>query len=97
MAEQTATETTEGAATRGRPRILQGVVRSDKMDKTVVVEVTHRILHRVYKKYVTRRVRYMAHDDRNEYLIGDVVRIISARPLSRRKRWRVTQLVERPA
>ena len=92
---ETAQTTTE-ANTRGRHRMLQGTVRSNKMDKTVVVEVTHRVRHPVYKKYVLRRVRYMAHDERNDYQIGDVVRIIESRPLSRNKRWRVHRLVERP-
>ncbi|PID39621.1 MAG: 30S ribosomal protein S17 [Proteobacteria bacterium] len=96
MAEQAETQeaTTEG---RGRSRIMQGTVRSNSMDKTVIVEVTHRVRHKVYKKYVTRRVRYHAHDERNEYLPGDIVRMISCRPLSRHKRWRVQQLIERPA
>jgi len=79
-----------------RRRVLQGRVRSDKMDKSVVVEVTQRIKHRTYKKYVLRRRRFMAHDERNEYRVGDVVRIVESRPLSRRKRWRVQKLVERP-
>jgi len=82
---------------RGRSTVMQGIVRSSKMDRTVVVEVTHRVRHKVYKKYVTRRVRYQAHDERNEYLPGDVVRIASCKPLSRHKRWRVQQLIERPA
>jgi small subunit ribosomal protein S17 len=95
--EKVRAASSEEASVRGRSRQLEGTVRSNKMDRTVVVEVTHRIMHRVYKKYVTRRVRYMAHDERNEYLVGDVVRIASCRPLSRHKRWRVSQLVERPA
>ena len=84
-------------AERTEGQVLQGRVLSNKMDKTVVVEVTHRMRHRVYKKYVTRKVRYMAHDERNQYVEGDVVRIASCRPLSRHKRWRVQTLVERPA
>ena len=95
MADPTKSEAQE--AERGRSTELQGIVRSSKMEKTVVVEVTHRVRHKVYKKYVTRRVRYQAHDERNEYLPGDVVSIASCRPLSRHKRWRVQQLIERPA
>lgn len=79
-----------------RRRVLQGKVRSDRMDKTVVVEIVHRVQHHTYKKYVLRRARFMAHDENNEYRIGDVVRIVESRPLSRHKRWRVQQLVERP-
>ena len=97
MADEAKTAAEAKPEQRGRARVLQGIVRSNKMDKTVVVEVTHRVRHAVYKKYVTRRVRYQAHDERNEYLPGDVVRMIACRPLSRHKRWRVQQLIERPA
>ncbi|MCC6749841.1 MAG: 30S ribosomal protein S17 [Deltaproteobacteria bacterium] len=82
---------------RQQRRVLQGRVRSNKMDKTVVVEVSHRVLHPTYKKYVTRRKRYKAHDERNECQVGDVVQIVSSRPLSRQKCWRVQKLMERPA
>lgn len=92
------TPNTEGTPnSRGGERVLQGTVRSDKMTKTVVVEVQQRVLHRMYKKYVNRRVKYAAHDERNEYRIGDVVEIVSSRPISRTKRWRVRRLVERPS
>jgi small subunit ribosomal protein S17 len=90
MAE-TSTET-KAARTR---RVLQGVVKSDKMDKTVVVEVRHRVPHRTYKKYVTRRVRYKAHDETNQCHVGDKVLIIESRPLSSDKRWRVQRIMER--
>jgi small subunit ribosomal protein S17 len=79
-----------------RGRTLQGVVTSDKMDKTIVVQVTRRFLHKRYKKYVVRRVKYKAHDERNEYRVGDRVQIVEARPLSAQKRWRVNRLIERP-
>ena len=82
---------------RQQRRVLQGRVRSNKMDKTVVVEVSHRVLHPTYKKYVTRRKRYKAHDERNECQVGDVVQIVSSRPLSRQKCWRVQKVMERPA
>ena len=78
-----------------RKRTLVGVVVSDKMDKTVVVEVTRLVKHPLYKKYIRRKKRYMAHDERNEYQVGDRVQIIESRPLSRRKRWRVRALIER--
>jgi len=86
--------TTETKAKRTR-RVLQGVVKSDKMQKTVVVEVRHRVPHRTYKKYVTRRVRYKAHDEQNQCHVGDKVLIIESRPLSSDKRWRVQRIVER--
>lgn len=87
------TSTTEMAIRRRRMR--QGVVQSDKMDKTVVVEVRHRVLHRGYKKYISRRVRYKAHDEGNECRVGDRVQIVQSRPLSKDKRWRVQRIVER--
>lgn len=81
---------------RAQPTAIQGVVRSAKMNKSVVVTVTRRVLHRVYKKYVMRRESFMAHDERNECQAGDVVKIVACRPLSQRKRWRVVELVQRP-
>lgn len=80
----------------GRGRLLRGVVTSDKMDKTVVVQVTRRVLHRHFKKFVVRRKKYKAHDERNEYRQGDTVQIAEARPYSREKRWRVCRLLVRP-
>ena len=85
------------APPRGGQRRLEGVVRSTKMDKTAIVEVTRRVLHRRYKKYVMQRARYLAHDERNECRMGDRVEITSSRPLSRRKRWRIQRIVERSA
>jgi small subunit ribosomal protein S17 len=70
-------------------RELHGVVVSDKADKTIVVRVDRRVQHPVYKKYVVRSKKFMAHDETNRFKIGDVVRIRETRPLSRRKRWEV--------
>ena len=70
-------------------RILQGVVVSDAADKTVVVRVERRIMHPLYKKFLRKRKRFMAHDEENAYRVGDKVRIIETRPISKRKRWRV--------
>jgi small subunit ribosomal protein S17 len=78
-------------------RRLIGRVRSDKMDKTVVVEVVRFKRDGMYKKYVRVRKRYHAHDEKNEYKVGDRVEIIEYRPLSKHKRWAVTRLLERPA
>jgi small subunit ribosomal protein S17 len=80
-----------------RRRRLIGRVSSDKMDKTVVVEVVRRKMDAVYKKYVRERSKYKAHDEKNFYKIGDRVEIIEHRALSRDKRWKVVRLVERPA
>jgi small subunit ribosomal protein S17 len=70
-------------------RILQGVVVSDKMDKTIVVKVERRVMHPVYKKFVRQSKKYAAHDEANKFKIGDTVRIEECRPLSRSKRWQV--------
>lgn len=80
---------------RGRRRVLQGTVVSDKMDKTIVVQVMRRYKHPRYRKYVSERLRYKAHDEKNEAKIGDVVRIESCRPLSREKRWNLQAIVEK--
>ena len=74
---------------------LIGLVASDKNDKTVVVEVTRRMRHPVYKQFIKRRKRYPAHDDRNDCRTGDRVLIEECRPLSAHKRWRVKQIIER--
>ena len=78
-------------------RKLIGRVRSDKMNKTVVVEVVRFKREGIYKKYVRVRKRYKAHDEKNEFKTGDRVEIIESRPLSREKRWAVARLVDRPA
>ena len=70
-------------------RVLQGVVVSDKMDKTVVVRVERRVRHPIYKKIIRRSGKFMAHDGANRCKEGDVVRIRECRPLSRSKRWEV--------
>jgi small subunit ribosomal protein S17 len=73
---------------------LQGLVVSDKMDKTVVVAVTRRVPHALYGKIMRRTKKFVAHDEANAAKIGDRVVIIASRPLSRRKRWAVTRIVK---
>jgi small subunit ribosomal protein S17 len=68
-------------------RILQGLVVSDKQDKTIVVRVERRVMHPVYKKFITRSKKYAAHDETNQFKVGDVVRIEESRPISKRKCW----------
>jgi small subunit ribosomal protein S17 len=68
-------------------RVLQGVVVSDTCDKTVIVRVERRVMHRVYKKFMTSSKKYAAHDDKNSYRIDDVVQIEESRPISKRKSW----------
>jgi small subunit ribosomal protein S17 len=84
------------AAAHGFRRKMIGKVTSSKMNKTVVVEVVRSSLDPVYKKYVRSRARYKAHDETNQYKVGDRVEIQEHRPISRDKRWLVTRLVSRP-
>jgi len=88
----------EGAMeVRGARKKLMGTVTSDKMDKTVVVRVERLVPHEVYKKYVRRRENFKAHDEKNEFRVGDRVEIVETRPRSKDKRWRVARLIERLA
>ena len=90
------TETLEVDASRNNRKVRQGVVVSDSGDKTVVVMVERRFPHPLYGKAVTRTKKFHAHDPENQFQVGDVVRIAETRPLSKLKRWRVLELVERP-
>ncbi len=72
-----------------------GVVSSDKMDKTVVVTVKDRVKHPLYKKIVNRTVKYKAHDENNECRVGDRVLLMETRPMSKDKRWRVVEIIEK--
>ncbi len=76
-------------------KVLVGTVVSDKMDKTVVVQVKRLFMHQRYKKYVRRNARYKAHDATNQCGIGDKVQIIESRPLSKDKHWRVSKIIEK--
>ena len=76
-------------------RSFVGLVTSDKMDKTVVVTVATKKMDRLYKKYVTRTKKYMAHDENNECGIGDRVLVMETRPMSKDKRWRVVEIIEK--
>ena len=81
--------------TTGKRKQRDGVVVSDKMDKTVVVEVTRLVRHGKYHKYLKRRVRYKAHDQKNQCRVGDRVRMVETRPLSHDKRWAVLAILRR--
>ncbi|MDR3201249.1 MAG: 30S ribosomal protein S17 [Spirochaetales bacterium] len=76
-------------------KILTGHVVSDKMQKTIVVQISSRQLHRLYKKYVNKTKKIKAHDEKNEAHIGDLVRVVESRPLSKDKRWRLVEIIER--
>ncbi|HKQ96715.1 MAG TPA: 30S ribosomal protein S17 [Candidatus Polarisedimenticolia bacterium] len=93
--EQQASGTTTAVERRRQQKV--GVVISNKMQKTVVVEVQRLVMHPLYHKYLRRRSRFMAHDEKNECKVGDRVQIKETRPMSRLKRWRVTSIVERAA
>jgi small subunit ribosomal protein S17 len=80
---------------RGQRRILVGRVLSNRMDKTVVVQVERRKRHRLYGKVITMRKKYKAHDAENACQMGDLVKMAESRPLSREKRWVVTEILER--
>ena len=81
---------------RGQRKTRVGSVVSDRMDKTIVVSVERRFAHPLYGKQVTRHKKYYAHDEENQARTGDVVRIVETRPLSLKKRWRLTEIVRRP-
>jgi small subunit ribosomal protein S17 len=83
------------AASRNARKVRIGVVVSDKMEKTVVVSIERRVQHPVYGKMVRRTKKLKAHDERNDAKAGDTVRIMETRPLSKDKRWRVVEIVER--
>src|SRR5579883_1381929 len=94
--------TTDGNASpaaqeRSEPhrKVLQGIVVSTKMQKTVVIAVESTVRHRLYKKAMRRTKRYKAHDETNACVLGDVVRIVETRPLSKEKRWRVAEIITR--
>ncbi|RLB12859.1 MAG: 30S ribosomal protein S17 [Deltaproteobacteria bacterium] len=80
---------------RGNKKVFVGTVISNKMDKTVVVLVERLAQHPIYKKYIKKRKKFMAHDPKNACGIGDKVKIIESRPISKRKRWQVIQILEK--
>ena len=86
----------ESRSVRNRRKVRTGVVVGDKGDKTVTVVVERRFAHPLYGKQVTRTKKHRAHDEANEYRVGDKVSIMETRPLSKTKRWRVVELIERP-
>ena len=82
-------------SSRGLIKTLRGVVVSDKTDKTVSVAITHQVRHPKYGKFMKRSNRFLVHDERNECGLGDTVEIVECRPMSRRKHWRVQQVIEK--
>jgi small subunit ribosomal protein S17 len=88
-------ETKAGAADRGYRKVREGYVVSDKMDRTVVVEVEDRVKHPKYGKVIRRTKKYKAHDEGNACGVGDLVRLMETRPISATKRWRVAEILEK--
>jgi small subunit ribosomal protein S17 len=82
---------------RGSRRTILGTVTSTKMDKTAVITVIRRVRDRRFHKFVTRRVKYKAHDEKNSAQVGDLVEIVEARPMSRTKRWRIVRTISHNA
>lgn len=97
MTTDSNTQATQASSERREPqkKVLQGTVMSVKMQKTVVVAVDNFVRHRLYKKTLRRTKRYKAHDETNACVLGDVVRIVETRPLSKEKRWRVAEILTR--
>ena len=89
MAEETKT------AERNLRKMRTGVVRSNKMDKTITVAVERRVKHPIYGKFVKKTTSFHAHDEKNECAVGDIVKIMETRPLSKTKRWRLVEVVEK--
>ena len=85
----------EATTIRGQRKVRLGTVISDKMNKTVIVQINTRKTHPLYKKTVAQRVKFQVHDEKNECGVGDLVRITETRPLSKEKRWRVVEIVEK--
>ncbi|QJB58167.1 30S ribosomal protein S17 [Pseudodesulfovibrio sp. zrk46] len=80
---------------KGNRRVLTGLVVSDKADKTIVVRVETLVKHPLLKKYIRRRKKFMAHDPSNDCGVGDKVQIVESRPMSKRKRWHLVQILEK--
>jgi small subunit ribosomal protein S17 len=80
---------------RRNRKVREGIVVSSKMDKTVVIAQKRRIPHPLYKRYITLTKKYYAHDENNECRVGDLVRIMETRPVSKTKRWRLVQVLEK--
>ncbi len=89
------TDTKQAETERGTGRTLRGVVKSDKMAKTISVEVVRTVRHAKYNKFIKKRARYYAHDEKGEAHVGDTVDIVECRPMSKLKRWRLANVAEK--
>ncbi len=93
-AQDSGQDTAKDADERGSRRVIVGTVTSNAMDKTIVVSVSRRVRDRRFHKFLTRRVKYKAHDEKNVCKVGDTVEIIESRPMSRTKRWRLLRTIK---
>lgn len=85
----------DGGKARTERKTARGIVMSNKMDKTLVVQVNRKVRHPVYEKFVSKKTRLYAHDDKGEAKVGDIVEIVQTRPLSKLKRWRLLRIVQK--
>lgn len=92
---QTSAASNEAAPDRAQRKLVQGRVTSDKMDKTIVVQVDRKVRHATYEKFVSRRTKLYAHDEKREAKVGDVVEVAQTRPLSKTKCWRLVRVVQK--
>ena len=90
-----AEETNKEGVQRNLRKVRVGIVSSNKMDKTITVAVERKVKHPIYGKFVKKTTRFHAHDEKNECTVGDTVRIMETRPLSKSKRWRLVEVVEK--
>jgi small subunit ribosomal protein S17 len=98
MAEETNTgagETSANTVSRNLRKVRVGIVSSNKMDKTITVKVERKVKHPLYGKFIKKTSGFHAHDEKNECNIGDIVKIMEARPMSKTKRWRLVEVVEK--
>lgn len=80
---------------RGRRKVRLGKVVSNKMNKSIIVSIERKLKHKIYKKYFKKTAKFMVHDEKNEANVGDSVEIMETRPISRKKRWRLVEIVEK--
>jgi small subunit ribosomal protein S17 len=95
MSVSSPTPTLAEQSTRGQRKVRLGTVVSDKGDKTIIVQIGTSKAHRLYKKTVQQRTKFKVHDEKNECGVGDLVRITETRPISKEKRWRLLEVVEK--
>ncbi|MBL8735862.1 MAG: 30S ribosomal protein S17 [Planctomycetes bacterium] len=84
-----------GSAERNLRKVMRGMVTSNKMNKTLVVQVDRKVRHPLYEKFISRRTKLYAHDEQNEAKVGDIVEVCQTRPLSKLKRWRLVRVVQK--